>query len=69
MDQDQLGVAEVARELRCSRSAVRKAIVRGKLRATLVAVPIGPDKVQTEYRVDRSEVERYQADHRTERRR
>lgn len=65
--EQELGVAAVARELGSSRSAVRKAIVRGKLRATLVAVPVAPDKVQTEYRVARSEVERYQAEHRTAR--
>ena len=59
---DELTVSEVARELRCSRSAVRKAIARGKLAATLVVV--GP---QSEYRVERSEVERYRGDHRTPR--
>lgn len=57
-----LSVSEVARALRCSRSAVRKAIARHKLRADLVSTG-----TQMEYRVSRSEVERYRGDHRTTR--
>lgn len=55
-----LGVAEVARVLRSSRSAVRKAIVRGKLAADLVTDEWG----QSVYRVDPAEVVRYQTEHR-----
>lgn len=55
-----LGVAEVARVLKSSRSAVRKAIVRGKLAATLTTDEWG----QQVYRVDPAEVVRYQTQHR-----
>jgi hypothetical protein len=60
----QLGVAEAARALGSSRSAVRKAIVRGRLAAALVVDEWG----QSVYRVDETEIERYRAEHRKPRR-
>jgi len=59
-----LGVAEVARVLKSSRSAVRKAIIRGTLHANTYKDEWG----QSVYRVDPAEVVRYQTEHRTERR-
>ena len=55
-----LGVAEVARVLKSSRSAVRKAIKRGTLSALVVEDEYG----QMVYRVEAGEVVRYQTEHR-----
>jgi len=60
----QLGVAEAARALGSSRSAIRKAIVRGRLAAALVVDEWG----QTVYRVEETEIERYRAESRKPRR-
>lgn len=55
-------VTEVAVALDCGKAAVRKAIVRGTLAATLQ-----PGKFGDEYHVTREEMERYKAAHRTPR--
>lgn len=60
MSDETLGVAEVARQLGSSVSAVRKAIVRGTLPATLTP----GQRRGNEYRVTREAVEQYQREHR-----
>lgn len=58
-----LGVAEAARALGSSRSAIRKAIVRGTLAATQEEY-VEKGETRFRYVVEVDEIERYRAAHR-----
>lgn len=65
-DTETMTVPEAARSLGVIPDAVRKAIGRGRLRATAWPIPGQAD--QWQYRIAVVEVERYRAEHRKPRR-
>lgn len=61
-------VSEIAKELGMSPGAVRKAIARGTMRASVAEYTTrGSGSLRGHYVVDRDEVERYKREHRTSR--